>query len=334
MNLNPQEVSMPGLQQSVGTEAVLNDRPPTTPPTGKDDVHVEILTSQTSIETQEEEHSRVSFEGIEDEDLKNVMLSGPFVLDRQSSETTAEQDNSSLMEDTSVVDEQFCRFCAVPLRVAESMAPTTELEEGTANEKPDDQEPTSEDTGEEMKIELYAPHCVSEKHMNNVKAYENFTKLKQWCYEPSREKLSEVLQELKRFENENVASNLHITIQDIVKELENNERALTEIQYSAEWKVGASQIEQDMQGRMDALITDAQNKLSKEQTRVQQLREQAAAATTQEEDKDDENLLDEGDGSQSEEEISKKVDANDAKEKERQRKKDRKKQSRHRGGKR
>ena len=332
MNLNPQEVSIPDLQQNVDTETTLIDKPPTTTPTGKDDV--QVLTSQTSVEPQEEEQSRVSFEEIEDEDLKNVMLSGPFVLDRQvSSETTAEQDNSALTEDTSMIDEKFCRFCAVPLRAVETTAPIAELEEGTADEKPDGYEPTSEDKGEEVKIELYASHCVSEKHTNNVKAHENFTKLKQWYYEPLREMLSEVLQELKRFESENIASNLRTTIQRIEKELENNERALTEIRYSAEWKVGVSQIEQDMLGHMDTLITDAKDKLSKEQTRVRQLQEQAAAATTQEEDKDDENLLDEGDGSQSEEELSKKVDANDAKERERQRKRERKKQSRRRGGK-
>ena len=325
---NPQEVFMPDLQLNVGAETT------TTTPPGKDDVQVHVLTSQASVEAQEEEQSRVSFEEIEDEDLKNVKLSGPFVLDRQSSETTAEKDNSSFIEDMSMIDEQVCRFCAVPLRAAETTVPIAELEEGTTDEELVDDEPISEDKGEAMKVELYASHCVSDKHLNNVKAYENFINLKQWYYEPLREMLSEDLQKLKKFESENVASNLRTNIQDIEKELVNNEKALTEIWYSAEWKVGVSQIEQDMLGRMDALITDAKDKLSKEQTRIQRLQEQAAAATTQEEDKDDENLLDERDGSQSEEEISKKVDATDAKERERQRKRERKKLSKHRGGKR
>ena len=328
---NPQEVSMPNLLQNVGTETTSNAGLPATP-TGRE--AVQKLTSQTSVEPQEEEESRESFEEIEDEDLKNVALSGPFVLDRQSSETTAEQDNSATTEDISMVDEQFCRFCAVPLRAAEAVVPVAEQEEGTTDEKPDDHEPTSEGQGEEVKIELYTSHCVSEKHINNVKAHENFVTLKHEYYEPLREKLSEVLQDLKRFESENVASNLRIIIQQIEKELESDERALNDIRYSGEWKIGASQIEHHMQGRMEALITAAEDKLSKEKTRVQQLREQAAAATIQEEEKDNENLLDEGDGSQSEEEISKKLDANEAKEKERQRKRERKKQSRHRGGKR
>ena len=87
-----------------------------------------------------------------------------------------------------------------------------------------------------------------------------------------------------------------------------------------------------MSGRMDKLISIAEDKLSKEQVRVQKLRERAA--TVQVDNKDDENLSDEGDGSQSEEEISKKVDANEVREKERQRKRERKKQSKHRGSKR
>ena len=325
----PQGVSI-NLQQIVGTENSSNSVLPTTP-TDRD--AVQILTSQTSVEPQEDEKSRVSFEEIEDEDLKNVMLSGPFVVDRQNSQTTDEKDNSEVKEDLSMVDEQFCRFCAVPLKASETTVPTAELEEGTTDEKSDDHEPTSEDQGEEVKVELYASHCKSEKHMNNVKAHEKFTNVKTWYYDPLTEMLSEVLQELKRFESENTASNLRITIQEIERELENDERALSDIRNSAEWKVGASQIEQDMLGCMDALITDAKDKLSREQTRVQQLREQAAAATVQEKDEDNENLLDDGDGSQSEEEISKKVDANEAKERERQRKRERKK-SRHRGGKR
>ena len=94
-----------------------------------------------------------------------------------------------------------------------------------------------------------------------------------------------------------------------------------------------SRIEQDLLGRMDALITDAKEKLSKEQTRVQQLREQT---TVHEEDGDNENNVDEDDGSQSDEEINKKValDPSEVKARERQRKKERKIKARHRGGKR
>jgi hypothetical protein len=310
-------------QQNVTTNAELPEAP-----TGRD--AVQLLTSQASVEPQEEEESRVNFEEIEDEDLKNVTLSGPFVLDRQSSEITAKKENSSTNEDLSMVDKQFCRFCAVPLKEAEAAVPVAELEEGITDEKSDDQEPISEDQGDEVKAELYASHCDSEKHVNNVKAYENFTKVKTWYYDPLREMLSDVLQDLKRFESENIAPNLRITIQDIGRELEKDERTLSEIRNSAEWKVGASEIELDMLGRMDALITDAKDKLSKEQTRVQQLREQT---TVHEEDEDNENNLDEDDGSQSEEEINEKVDPKEAKEKERQYKKNRIKAKR-RGGKR
>ena len=299
-------------------------------PTGRDDA-VQLLTSQASIDPQEDEEGRLSLEETEDEDLKHVNLSGPFVLDRQISEITAEQENSATTEDTSMVDEQFCRYCAVPLRVAEAVVPVAELEEGITDEKPDDHEPTSEPQDEEVKIELYTSHCVSEKHVNNMKAHDNFTTLKREYYEPLREKLSEVLQELKRFEGENVASNLRKIIQDIEKELESDEKALNDIRYSGEWKIGALQIEHHMQGRMEALISAADDKLEKEKTRVQQLQEQAAAATIQDEDKDDENLSDEGDGSQSDEEINKKVDPSEVKERERQRKRNMKKARSRRG---
>ena len=182
-----------------------------------------------------------------------------------------------------------------------------------------------------MKIEPYTSHCVSQKHVNNMKAHDNFTTLKREYYEPLREKLSEVLQDLKRFEGENMASNLRKIIQDIEKELESDEKALNDIRYSGEWKIGASQIEHHMQGRMEALISAADDKLEKEKTRVQQLQEQAAAATIQDGEKDDENLSDEGDGNQSDEEINKKVDPSEVKNRERQRKRDMKKARSRRG---
>ena len=326
-NQSPQNVSTPDPLQNVGDETIFSGSLPTTH-TSK-----QVLTSQTSIEPQEEEESRVSLEEVEDEDLKNVTLSAPFVLDRQTSETTAQQDNSATVEDTSMMDEQFCRFCAVPLRADETLASVAEQDESTAEEEQGDHEPASEDQGEQVKIEPYASHYISEKHTNNMKAHENFITLKKEYYEPLREKLGEVLQDLKRFESENVASNLRVMVQEIEKELENDERTLKETWLSAQWKFGASQIEQHMYGRIDKLIFAAEDQLSKEQARVKLLREQAAAI--QEEDhKDDENLSDEGDGSQSDEEISKKVNANDVKERERQRKRERKKQSKHRGSKR
>ena len=325
-NQSPQNVSTPDPLQNVGDETIFSGSLPTTH-TSK-----QVLTSQTSIEPQEEEESRVSLEEVEDEDLKNVTLSAPIVLDRQTSETTAQQGNFAIVEDTSMMDEQFCRFCAVPLRADETLASVAEQDEGTAEEEQGDHEPVSEDQGE-VKIELYASHCISEKHTNNMKAHENFITLKKEYYEPLKEKLGEVLQDLNRFESENVDSNLRVMIQEIEKELENDERTLKETWLSAQWKFGASQIEQHMYGRIDKLIFAAEDQLSKEQARVKLLREQAAAI--QEEDhKDDENLSDEGEGSQSDEEISKKVNANDVKERERQRKRERKKQFKHRGSKR
>ena len=111
-------------------------------------------------------------------------------------------------------------------------------------------------------------------------------------------------------------------------ELERNERELTEKWRNAEWKIGASRIQQHMHRRMEALISAAQNQLSQEQARVsreQCLQEQAMKVA--EEATDDENLSDEGDGSQSEEEISKEVDANVGKEKRRQQRRDRKRQT-------
>ena len=317
---NPHEVeSTYNLQQNMSIPIDGNFSPPATPTV--------MLTSQISVEPQEEEETVINIE--DDEDLKNLALSAPFVLDRQVSERTAQQAQSAMMvEDTSMVDEQFCRFCAVSLRADEIVAPVAKQDEEQAldGEEHGDEEPTSEDQGEQVEIESYASHCVSERHMNNVKARENFVKLKKEFYEPLREKLSEELQKLKKFENENITSNLRTIVQEIEKELEKDEKALNDIPSSAEWKVGASQIEQDMLGCMDALITAAEDKLLKEQARVQREEHLRKQAAVQDEVTDDENVLD-GEGSQSEDDIIKEVDASKVREKERQEKRDKKKKS-------
>lgn len=318
---NPHEIeSTSAPEQNVSTPSD-NFSPPSTP------TEIGVTpTSQPSVESQEGETVE------DDEDLKDLALAAPFILGRQNSVSTAQQDKPATMaaEGISMVDEQFCRFCAVSLRVNENVAPLAKQEEQTPDEEHGSHDqPTSEaeDQGEQVEIELYALHCVSERHINNMKAHEIFTRLKNEDYEPLKEKLSKELQNLKKFEIENITSNLHTMVLEIEKELENNERALTEIPESAEWKVGASRIQKDMLGRMDALITAAKNKLSEEKVRIQREQHlQEQAVRDKEEATDDENLLDEGDGSQSEEEISKEVDANVGREKRRQQRRDRKRQ--------
>ena len=312
---NPQDkVPTSDVQhRGVGTTAddVSQFSPPSTP-TGA------VLITQTSMEPLQEDVNIG-----EDEDLKNLTLLTPFVLDRQSSEITTEQGNSAIKEELSMVDEHFCQFCGIPLKPDETAAPIAEQDE---EEIPNEHsEVPPEEHGGELIAEPYALHCVSEKHVNNMKAHDQFNTLKKEYYEPLREKMNEVLQDLKRFENENFASNLRTTVQVVEKELESNEGALKDIMLSAKWSVGVSQIERDMLGRMDSLISTAEDKLTKERVRVQReqrVREQAASVQMSADD--DDNQSDGGDGSQSEEEIIKKVDADEARDKERQRRRDRK----------
>lgn len=319
---NPHETeSTSSLQQNVSAS---NDNfsPPTTPT----ELAV-MLTSQTSIEPQEGEKIE------DDEDLKDLALSAPFILcGKQNSTAAAQQGKSATVatENTSMVDEQFCRFCAVSLRVDETATPLAKLEEQAPDEeKGNHNQSTSEaeDQSEQVELELYASHCNSERHIDNMKAHKIFIACKNENYEPSKEKLRMELQNLKEFETKNITSNLRIIVQDIEIELEKNERELTERWHNAEWKIGASRIQQIMQGRMEALIRAAQNKLSKEQARVSRERHLQEQAVRVVEEAIDENLSDEGERSQSEEEISKEVDANIGREKRRQQRRDRKKQT-------
>ena len=274
---------------------------------------------QASVETRAE-----SFADMDDE-LINLELSAPFVVERQTSVTLPEESNSTIAMDMSMLDEKLCRFCGIPLTSEDAAEPLFEHDEVITGDQQETSRTDEQTPDDQLVAENYESHRNSEKHANNVRAYSNFISLKRICYEPLREMLHQVLQQLKRFEEQNVTSNLRTVVLDIEKELEINEEALKPLMYGAKWNQGASLIECDMVERMDNLITAAQEKLSKEQARVkeQHLREQAASTDRLDGDNDD--FSGDSDGSQSEEEISKNVDREAAKEKEKQRKRANKK---------
>ena len=320
--IKPDEHSVHGPAESTSEQTTTNNGGSLSPTSGT----ATELKSQIGMELEEDEIAEYVED--DDEELKNLPLAAPFILDRQPSETNpdSEQTNSITASASMWLDEMFCGYCGVPLKPDETVEPTVEHDEGV----PDEQNvPSPEEESDETSVETYTAHCKSDKHNNNVKAHSIFTNYKRDYYEPLKEKLHEVLKVLKTFDNENYDSNLRSIIQQIEKELGSNESHLNELMSAAEWKKGASQMECDMQGRMESLIANAEGKLSNERARIhkeRQLREQAASVETPAVEDDD--LLDGDDGSQSEEEISRKLDPSEAKEKERQRKKARKKAKR------
>ena len=309
------------------SESVISS-PPTSPlPTG---IATAELTSQSSVEAYERDENRLNL--IEaDEELNDLTLASPFVLDRQSSETMAKQPTvtvtDAISEDAFMLEETFCRYCVISLTSDEVVAPVTEHGEEVAGEH--QEAPSSEKVDDQLSMERFTSHCNSETHARNKKAYEIFTTYKRDYYEPLKDRLCKVLQDLKDFEKEDVASSLRTTIQSIEKQLENNERELNDLTLAGQWKEAASTIERNMYGRMDSLIDDAEKRLSKERARLQREqhdREQAARIEMSADE--DRSQLENEAGSQSEEEISSKLDPIDAKEKERQRKRLRKKMNR------
>lgn len=281
--------------------------------------NVVTLKSQASVEPPEE--------NLEDlyEELKNstFTLSALFKHDKHNSQTIAEESKFLVETDPSMLDDTFCRYCGIPLTADNA---TETIAEGERIPDEQHETPVFKTEGDEVIAEAYESHCIDEKHVNNLKAYNSFTSLKRNFYEPLKEKLHEVLQDLRKFEEENITAHLRAIVQAIQKELEGNEGALKHLMYGANWKMGASLIEREMLGRMDKLIVAAAEKLFKEQERVQKeqhLHEQAASTGGL--DRDDGNLSGDSDGNESEEEISKNVDPIAAKEKEKQRKRANKK---------
>ena len=87
--------------------------------------------------------------------------------------------------------------------------------------------------------------------------------------------------------------------------------------YVADWKIAASQIENEMVGHMDSLISDAEQKLSNEKTRLASEQESHLVELTS----DGEHPSEHDDESQSEDDLTETIDSSTAKYKEKQRRK-------------
>ena len=276
-----------------------------------DTLSVDVPTGATNSlarQTSEREEIDMNLDELDDEDLS---LAAPLVHDRQTNVVSPETStvSSNVAENTSMLDKEFCRYCGIPLKLEQTDQQIVEHEEGTPDESVD----TDSD---QIVAESYDTHCKSESHNNKVKAYEKFSSLKRDFYEPLKDKLVEVLRDMKQLETEYSVSTLHVSIKELENELQTNERSLTHV---ADWKMAASQIEHEMLGRMDLLISTAERLLSAEKNRCERVaREQE---TTIEEPAAIDDDYGDDDGSQSEEEINRNITAKD---KERRHKKQRK----------
>ena len=327
-----EEVAISDVGQATSTGTVDNENVSVSPPSSllPTDTETAELTTQSSVEAYYYERDEIRLDYVEaDEELKDLTLASPFLLDRQSSETTVDQHTmtDNVSEDF-MLEKTFCGYCGISLTSDEVATPVTE--HGEAADKHQEVQ-SSEEVGDQLLVENFTSHCNSKTHAHNKKAYEIFTTHKRNYYDPLKDKLCKVLQDLKDFDNEHIASSLRTTIQNIEKQLENNERELKELKFAGQWKEAASTIEQNMHGRMDSLIDDAEKRLSKERARLQREQHDSEQAASVEMSADeDRSQLENEAGSQSEEEISSKLDPIDAKEKERQRKRLRKKMNRRR----
>ena len=274
------------------------------------------LTPQVSGQPLETVSDKINFE--DDEDLKHVAetRTAHSAFERQSSETTASSEHAHIekteSDDVSITKE-YCMYCGTPLRPDD--AEETNTNQGQMVEGKDTSPQTHE---EESAIETYTAHLRSENHSANLKAYKCLITMKSDHYEPMKNQLRGVLKNLKRFIDDNVESNLYMTVQEIEKEIASNDASIDRFMVDAQWKECVFKIEHDMLEKMKSLIHNAPSLLAREQERIAR-EQQEQTAHFQESIADDELS-----GGQSDEEISEKLNAKKVKEKERQAKKLRK----------
>ena len=267
---------------------------------------------------------RINFE--DDEDLKHVAQTDHSVFERQSSENIASTESiqSEKTEDVSMISKEYCMLCETSLRPDDTEASTTEKND--ERQMADSKDTLLQVHEEESSLETYTAHLDSEKHAANVKDHECMIVIKRDHYEPLKEQLYGVLKELKRFVDENSDSNLHMTIQEIEKEITSNDESIDRFVAYAQWKDCVLRMQHDMLGKMKSLIHNVPSLLAKEQERIVLREQYERTAYTQEsfgataaDEPSDEDI-----GGQSDEEINEKLNRSKAKEKERQGRRSRK----------
>jgi len=208
---------------------------------------------------------------IDDEDIREAFATEIAVDDSQKfgeSQTTATGDGN--LRDHSMIDENLCRFCGVPLiqpKVAQHPVENWEDDMLESEEVEGEGElagPTPVDTS----VETYQAHVESEHHKTQERLYTEFSQeVNDWQYSEKKRELKTILDECKEFDEAMIERDLDLVLTDIKNELDRNEKRIEEIRRSCDWASGLLEVQTTMVSRMKLLIDQGR----REQKKTEQL---------------------------------------------------------------
>jgi len=224
-------------------------------------------------EEQDEQESEI-VPNIDDEDIWEAFASKVTVGESQQVGELQTTDptftGGGNIRDHSMIDENLCRFCGVPLiqpKVAQHPVENWEDDMLESEEVEGEGElagPMPVDTS----VETYQAHVESEHHKTQERLYTEFSQeVNDWQYSEKKRELKTILDECKEFDEAMIERDLDLVLTDIKNELERNEKRIEEIRRSCDWASGLLEVQTTMVSRMKLLIDQGRQ----EQKKTEQL---------------------------------------------------------------
>jgi len=226
----------------------------------------------------QDEQENENAPNIDDEDIREAFATEIAVDDSQKfgeSQTTATGDGD--LRDHSMIDENLCRFCGVPLRQQKVAQISLENWEDDTLES-EEIEGEGELAGPmpvDMSIETYQAHVESEHHKTQERLYTEFSlEVNGWQYSELKSELKAILDECKKFDEAVIDRDLDLVLTAIRDELDRNEKRIEDIKRSCDWRSGLLEVKGEMVNQLELLIGQGRQELKRTEQRIQQALDQ------------------------------------------------------------
>ena len=225
-------------------------------------------------EEQDEQESEI-VPNVDDEDIREAFASevaeGQQFGESRITEATAI--GGGHRSDHSMIDENLCRFCGVPLRQLKAAQSSVDNWEDDLLES-EEVEREGKLAGSmpvDTSVETYQDHVESDHHKTQERLYTEFSQeVNDGQYSELKSELKKILADCKAFDETMIERDLDLVLTDIKVELDRNEKRIEEIRRSCEWRSGLWEVQNRMVSQMKSLMDRGRQEQKRTEQRIQQ----------------------------------------------------------------
>ena len=228
-------------------------------------------------EEQDEQESEI-VPNVDDEDIREAFTSEVAVAESQqfgeSRITEATAVGGGHRSDHSMIDENLCRFCGVPLRqlkTAQSSVVENWEDDLLESEEVEREGKLAGSIPVDTSVETYQDHVESDHHKTQERLYIEFSQeVNDWQYSELKSELKKILADCKAFDEAMIERDLDLALTDIKVELDRNEKRIEEMRRSCDWRSGLWEVQNRMVSQMKSLMGRGRQEQKRTEQRIQQ----------------------------------------------------------------